>query len=48
VASVHTMAYTLSGQDPDRLFPAVLGHEGARCGGPGAEGVNLPGRRVIT
>jgi S-(hydroxymethyl)glutathione dehydrogenase/alcohol dehydrogenase len=25
----HTDAYTLSGQDPEGLFPAVLGHEGA-------------------
>ena len=25
----HTDAYTLSGDDPEGLFPAVLGHEGA-------------------
>ena len=25
----HTDAYTLSGVDPEGLFPAVLGHEGA-------------------
>ena len=25
----HTDAYTLSGEDPEGLFPAVLGHEGA-------------------
>jgi S-(hydroxymethyl)glutathione dehydrogenase / alcohol dehydrogenase len=25
----HTDAYTLSGQDPEGIFPAVLGHEGA-------------------
>jgi S-(hydroxymethyl)glutathione dehydrogenase/alcohol dehydrogenase len=25
----HTDAYTLSGADPEGLFPAVLGHEGA-------------------
>ena len=25
----HTDAYTLSGSDPEGLFPAVLGHEGA-------------------
>jgi S-(hydroxymethyl)glutathione dehydrogenase/alcohol dehydrogenase len=24
----HTDAYTLSGEDPEGLFPAVLGHEG--------------------
>src|SRR5262249_45019348 len=25
----HTDAYTLSGQDPEGLFPAIMGHEGA-------------------
>src|SRR5499427_10456051 len=25
----HTDAYTLSGKDPEGLFPVVLGHEGA-------------------
>ncbi len=25
----HTDAYTMSGADPEGLFPAVLGHEGA-------------------
>lgn len=25
----HTDAYTLGGSDPEGLFPAVLGHEGA-------------------
>lgn len=25
----HTDAFTLSGNDPDGLFPAILGHEGA-------------------
>ena len=25
----HTDAFTLSGEDPEGLFPAVLGHEGA-------------------
>ena len=25
----HTDAYTLSGADPDGLFPAILGHEGS-------------------
>lgn len=28
-AVCHTDAYTLSGQDPEGLFPVVLGHEGA-------------------
>ena len=25
----HTDAFTLTGEDPEGLFPAVLGHEGA-------------------
>ena len=25
----HTDAYTLSGDDPEGIFPSVLGHEGA-------------------
>ncbi|HEY9596182.1 MAG TPA: alcohol dehydrogenase catalytic domain-containing protein, partial [Cyanophyceae cyanobacterium] len=25
----HTDAYTLSGKDPEGLFPTILGHEGA-------------------
>ncbi|MGA8888458.1 MAG: alcohol dehydrogenase catalytic domain-containing protein, partial [Pseudolabrys sp.] len=25
----HTDSYTLSGADPEGLFPAILGHEGA-------------------
>ncbi len=25
----HTDAYTLSGDDPEGLFPAIMGHEGA-------------------
>jgi len=25
----HTDAFTLSGEDPEGLFPAILGHEGA-------------------
>ncbi len=38
----HTDAYTLSGKDPEGLFPAVLGHEGAgvvREVGPGVRSV---------
>ncbi|WP_420606365.1 S-(hydroxymethyl)glutathione dehydrogenase/class III alcohol dehydrogenase [Novosphingopyxis sp.] len=38
----HTDAYTLSGDDPEGKFPAVLGHEGAgivREVGPGVTGV---------
>ena len=45
----HTDAFTLSGGDPEGLFPAVLGHEGAgvvlECG-PGVTSV-APGDHVI-
>ncbi len=45
----HTDDYTLSGADPEGLFPAVLGHEGAgvvvECG-PGVTSVQ-PGDHVI-
>lgn len=30
----HTDAFTLSGDDPEGLFPVVLGHEGAGHGRP--------------
>ncbi len=45
----HTDAYTLSGADPEGLFPAVLGHEGAGVVvevGPGVTSVQ-PGDHVI-
>ena len=45
----HTDAYTLSGADPEGLFPAVLGHEGAgivREVGPEVSSVR-PGDHVI-
>ncbi len=45
----HTDAYTLSGQDPEGLFPAVLGHEGAGVVaevGPGVTSLK-PGDHVI-
>ena len=45
----HTDAYTLSGRDPEGLFPAVLGHEGAGVVeevGPGVVSV-APGDHVI-
>ncbi len=45
----HTDAYTLSGQDPEGLFPAILGHEGAgivREVGPGVKSLK-PGDHVI-
>jgi S-(hydroxymethyl)glutathione dehydrogenase/alcohol dehydrogenase len=45
----HTDAYTLSGKDPEGLFPAVLGHEGAGVVeevGPGVRSV-APGDHVI-
>ena len=45
----HTDAYTLSGQDPEGLFPVVLGHEGAgivEAIGAGVKSVK-PGDHVI-
>ncbi|AGY57692.1 S-(hydroxymethyl)glutathione dehydrogenase/class III alcohol dehydrogenase [Gloeobacter kilaueensis] len=45
----HTDAYTLSGADPEGLFPAILGHEGAGIVvevGPGVTSVR-PGDHVI-
>jgi len=45
----HTDAYTLSGADPEGLFPAILGHEGAgivESVGPGVRSVK-PGDHVI-
>lgn len=45
----HTDAFTLSGDDPEGLFPAVLGHEGAGVVvevGPGVRSV-APGDHVI-
>ncbi len=45
----HTDAYTLSGKDPEGLFPAVLGHEGAGVVVEVGEGVTSvkPGDHVI-
>ena len=45
----HTDAYTLSGDDPEGLFPAVLGHEGAGIVVEVGEGVTsvAPGDHVI-
>jgi len=45
----HTDEFTLSGKDPEGLFPAVLGHEGAGIAveiGPGVSSVK-PGDHVI-
>lgn len=45
----HTDAYTLSGDDPEGLFPAILGHEGGAVVeevGPGVSSV-APGDHVI-
>src|SRR5215813_8296528 len=45
----HTDAYTLSGADPEGLFPAVLGHEGAGIVEEVGAGVTsvAPGDHVI-
>lgn len=45
----HTDAFTLSGDDPEGLFPAVLGHEGAGVVVEVGEGVTsvAPGDHVI-
>merc|ERR1712151_106705 len=49
VALCHTDAYTLSGHDPEGLFPCILGHEASgivESVGPGVEGF-APGDHVI-
>ena len=45
----HTDAFTLSGDDPEGLFPVVLGHEGAGIVVEVGEGVTSvkPGDHVI-
>jgi S-(hydroxymethyl)glutathione dehydrogenase/alcohol dehydrogenase len=45
----HTDAYTLSGKDPEGLFPAILGHEGAGVVVEAGVGVTAlrPGDHVI-
>ena len=45
----HTDAYTLSGADPEGIFPAILGHEGAGIVREIGEGVTTlkPGDHVI-
>ena len=45
----HTDAYTLSGKDPEGLFPAILGHEGAGVVAEVGAGVTAlrPGDHVI-
>lgn len=44
----HTDAYTLSGSDPEGLFPAILGHEGAGTVESIGEGVTKfkPGTQI--
>ncbi|MEC8080450.1 MAG: S-(hydroxymethyl)glutathione dehydrogenase/class III alcohol dehydrogenase [Marinomonas sp.] len=45
----HTDAFTLSGEDPEGIFPAILGHEGAGIVEAVGEGVTTlkPGDHVI-
>ncbi|WFD36000.1 hypothetical protein MCUN1_002871 [Malassezia cuniculi] len=45
----HTDVYTLSGSDPEGMFPAILGHEGAGVVESVGEGVTdvSPGQNVI-
>ena len=45
----HTDAFTLSGEDPEGFFPAILGHEGAAIVREVGSGVNslVPGDHVI-
>lgn len=44
----HTDAYTLSGSDPEGLFPVILGHEGAGTVESVGEGVTKfkPGKQL--
>ena len=47
----HTDAYTLSGADPEGIFPSVLGHEGAGLVvevGPGVTSVAVGSCPVVT
>lgn len=45
----HTDAYTLSGSDPEGLFPVILGHEGAGTVESVGEGVTKfkPGMKIL-
>jgi S-(hydroxymethyl)glutathione dehydrogenase/alcohol dehydrogenase len=43
----HTDAFTLSGDDPEGLFPVVLGHEGAGIVVEVGEGVSVCSARAV-
>ena len=44
----HTDAFTLSGDDPEGLFPAILGHEGAGVVVEVGEGVTSRHRAIMS
>ena len=47
----HTDAFTLSGEDPEGIFPAILGHEGAGVVvevGPGVKATIVQAEKPIS
>jgi Zn-dependent alcohol dehydrogenase len=43
----HTDAYTLSGKDPEGVFPAILGHEGGGVVEAGSPAAQATAARVL-